>query len=155
MKEEAIFGAGCFWGVEETFRRHPGVTATEAGYSGGATPDPTYRQVCTGSTGHAEVVRIEFDPRETSYEELLQLFWRCHDPTQRDRQGPDTGTQYRSVIYCLTPEQQSAAEASRDAEEASGRHCAPIATAIEPAGPFYRAEEYHQQYIARGAGRCH
>lgn len=152
--ETAIFGAGCFWGVEEAFRRLPGVRTTEVGYAGGRLENPTYRQVCSGSTGHAEVVRVEYDPAEVSYDDLLQLFWRCHDPTQLNRQGPDHGEQYRSVIFYTSPEQKRMAEESRQALQESGRCRNPVVTAIEPAGAYYRAEEYHQQYIARGAGRC-
>ena len=151
----ATFGAGCFWGVEERFRRLPGVVRTEVGYSGGHTEHPTYEQVCAGDTGHAEVVRIEYDAGGISYEKLLDVFWSCHDPTQVNRQGPDLGTQYRSVIFYHSETDRALAESSKQAVEASGRFRRPIATAIEAAGPFWRAEDYHQQYIARGGrGAC-
>jgi len=153
----AIFGAGCFWGVESAFRQVQGVTATTVGYSGGHTEDPTYEQVCTGKTGHAEVVRVEFDPGQVSYETLLQVFWSSHDPAQHNRQGPDIGTQYRSAIYFVDAEQEAAAKAARGALEASGHLSGPIATEITPVSAFYRAEEYHQQYFEkRGiAPTCH
>jgi peptide-methionine (S)-S-oxide reductase len=152
----ATFGAGCFWGVEEAFRTLPGVTATAVGYSGGTFANPTYEDVCTGRTGHAEVVQVEYDPEQVSYDDLLDVFWRNHNPTTLNRQGPDLGTQYRSAIFFHTPEQQSEATASRDREASSGRYRQPIVTQIEPAGPFYRAEEYHQQYLhKRGMDRCH
>ena len=154
--QTATFGAGCFWGVEESFRRLPGVIETEVGYSGGKVPYPTYEQVCTNSTGHAEAVKVVFDPVQISYDELLKVFWENHDPTQLNRQGPDTGTQYRTVIFYYTPEQKAAAEKSKAALQASGRFRRSIATEIVPAAPFYRAEEYHQQYLAkRGLGSCH
>jgi peptide-methionine (S)-S-oxide reductase len=148
----AIFGAGCFWGVEEAFRRVPGVTQTAVGYCGGTLPDPAYEDVCSGTTGHAEVVQVEFDPSRVSYDELLNVFWSVHDPTTRNRQGPDVGTQYRSVIFVDDDGQRAAAEAARDALERSGRLRRPIVTEIVPAAPFYRAEEYHQQYLARRGG---
>jgi peptide-methionine (S)-S-oxide reductase len=152
----ATFGAGCFWGVEEEFRNVPGVLDTAVGYAGGHTTHPSYRDVCTGRTGHAEVVRVEYDPEQVSYERLLEVFWSCHDPTQVNRQGPDVGTQYRSVIFTHTPEQEEAARAAKAALEASGRYRRPIATRVEPAPPFWRAEEYHQRYLAkRGARACH
>jgi peptide-methionine (S)-S-oxide reductase len=152
----ATFGAGCFWGVEEAFRTLPGVTATAVGYSGGTLASPTYEDVCTGRTGHAEVVQVEYDPQQVSYDDLLDVFWRNHNPTTLNRQGPDVGTQYRSAIFFHTPEQAASATASRDREAASGRHRQPIVTQIVPAGPFYRAEEYHQQYLhKRGMDRCH
>jgi peptide-methionine (S)-S-oxide reductase len=151
----ATFGAGCFWGVEEAFRKLEGVTGTAVGYAGGTVPNPTYEQVCTDRTGHAEVVQVEYDPDRISYEKLLEVFWNAHDPTQVNRQGPDIGTQYRSVIFYHSPEQQAAAEASKRQLEASGRYRRPIATQIEPAPTFYRAEEYHQQYLAkRGRSSC-
>jgi len=151
----ATFAAGCFWGVEEAYRRVPGVTSTAVGYSGGSTPHPTYHEVCTGRTGHAEVVQVTYDPARVSYEELLKLFWAIHDPTQVDRQGPDVGTQYRSAIFTHTPEQQAAAVAAKRALAQSGRWRRPVATEITPAGAFYRAEEYHQQYLAkRGRLAC-
>lgn len=151
----ATFGAGCFWGVEEAFRQLDGVINTAVGYEGGTVEDPTYKQVCTDLTGHAEVVQVEYDPARVSYEQLLELFWANHDPTQLNRQGPDIGTQYRSVIFYHTPEQQAAAAASKQQLEASGRFRRPIATQIVPAETFYRAEEYHQQYLAkRGLRGC-
>lgn len=154
--EKATFGAGCFWGVEETFRQTEGVVATQVGYSGGSMPNPTYKDVCTDRTGHAEVVNVEYDPAKVSYDKLLDVFWANHDPTQVNRQGPDYGTQYRSVIFYHTPEQQRLAEASKRRLEASGRYRRPIATQIEPAQTFWRAEEYHQQYLAkRGRSSCH
>ncbi len=154
--EIATFGAGCFWGVEAAFRQTPGVKATAVGYMGGATDSPTYKEVCTDRTGHAEVVQVEYDPEEVSYDALLQVFWANHDPTQVNRQGPDHGTQYRTEIFTHTPEQQAAAQASKAALEASGRHRRPIATAITPAPEFWRAEEYHQQYLEkRGLATCH
>jgi peptide-methionine (S)-S-oxide reductase len=144
--ERAIFGAGCFWGVEAEFREIPGVADTAVGFSGGTTPDPTYEEVCTGTTGHAEVCEVIFDPAVVSYERLLDAFWRMHDPTSRNRQGFDFGTQYRSAIYCTTPAQLEAALSSKAAIEASKRYARPIATEVARAGPFYRAEAYHQQY---------
>lgn len=153
--EKATFGAGCFWGVEETFRQVPGVVDTAVGFMGGTTEDPSYREVCTGRTGHAEVVDLAYDPARVSYDALLEVFWGVHDPTTKDRQGPDVGTQYRSVIFTHTPEQEAAARASKEREDASGRFRRPIVTAIEPAGPFWRAEEYHQRYLEkRGAAAC-
>ena len=152
----ATFGAGCFWGVEEAFRTVPGVTNTAVGYAGGTLQNPTYQDVCTDRTGHAEVVQVEYDPAQVSYERLLDVFWDSHDPTQRNRQGPDVGTQYRSAIFYHTPEQRAAAEASKAEREASGRYRRPLATEITPAGPFWRAEEYHQRYLQkRGRGSCH
>jgi peptide-methionine (S)-S-oxide reductase len=152
----ATFGAGCFWGVEAAFREVEGVTATEVGYSGGAMKDPTYKDVCTDSTGHAEVVRVEFDPAKVSYDDLLEVFWKNHDPTQVNRQGPDFGTQYRSAIFFHSPEQERSAKASKEALGKSGRFGRPIATEIVSAGPFYRAEDYHQQYLEkRGLRSCH
>ena len=154
--EKATFGAGCFWGVEEAFRAVPGVQETAVGYAGGAMLNPTYKDVCTDTTGHAEVVEVTFDPAQVSYEDLLQVFWENHDPTQRNRQGPDYGSQYRSAIFTHSEAQQATAEASKDALERSGRHRKPIVTEIAPAGTFYRAEEYHQQYLAkRGLSHCH
>lgn len=153
---KATFGAGCFWGVEEAFRAVEGVTATSVGYAGGRTENPTYEQVCTDRTGHAEVVQVEYDPERVTYDALLDIFWSAHDPTQLNRQGPDFGSQYRSVIFHHTPEQQQAAEASKRRLELSGRHRHPIVTLVEPAPPYYPAEEYHQQYLAkRGRGSCH
>lgn len=156
MIEKATFGAGCFWGVEATFREIPGVVDAAAGYEGGQTVNPTYKDVCTDRTGHAEVVQVEYDPAKVDYERLLNVFWEAHDPTQMNRQGPDVGTQYRSVIFFHTPEQEQAARASKSKLEQSGRFRRPIATQIEPAQTFYRAEEYHQQYLAkRGLRQCH
>lgn len=151
----AVFGAGCFWGVEEAFRRVPGVIDTTAGYAGGSLEQPTYRDVCTGRTGHAEVVRVTYDPARLSYDDLLDVFWDSHDPTQRNRQGPDIGTQYRSVIFYGDDAQRTAALASKARREASGRYARPFATEIVPDAPFYAAEEYHQQYLAkRGVNVC-
>jgi peptide-methionine (S)-S-oxide reductase len=156
MIEKATFGAGCFWGVEAAFREVPGVVNVTVGYEGGHTENPTYEEVCTDLTGHAEVAQVEYDPQKVSYEQLLDVFWSIHDPTQVNRQGPDVGTQYRSVIFFHTPEQEQAARASKARLESSGRYRRPIATAIEPAQTFYRAEEYHQQYLAkRGLKHCH
>jgi peptide-methionine (S)-S-oxide reductase len=156
VTEKAIFGAGCFWGVEAAFRQVKGVVSTAVGYSGGATANPTYKDVCSDRTGHAEVVQVEYDPAQVSYEELLKVFWENHDPTQMNRQGPDFGTQYRSAIFYTTPEQEAAARASKAALEQSGRYRRPIATEITPAGEFYRAEEYHQQYLEKkGLASCH
>lgn len=154
--EKATFGAGCFWGVEATFRQTPGVTATRVGYAGGTMPNPTYRDVCTDRTGHAEVVEVTYDPARISYDDLLRVFWEHHDPTQRNRQGADVGTQYRSVIFYHTPEQEAAARASKDELERSRRARRPIVTEIAPAPAFYEAEEYHQQYLEkRGLASCH
>ena len=143
---EAIFAAGCFWGVESLFRKMDGVSETEVGYTGGATEQPGYKEVCSGRTGHAEAVRVTYDPNQISYEQLLDAFWGCHNPTTRDRQGPDIGSQYRSAIFFTTPEQETAAQASKQALEQSGRFSRPVVTAIEPATRFWRAEEYHQRY---------
>ncbi len=155
-REFALFAAGCFWGVEETFRQVAGVTATTVGYSGGRTANPTYEDVCSHTTGHAETVRVEFDPAVVSYPHLLEVFWNSHDPTQRNRQGPDVGDQYRSAIFYLSGQQKAAAEASRDALEQSGHFSRPIATILEPAGRFWPAEEYHQQYLEKhGLASCH
>ncbi len=154
--EQATFGAGCFWGVEETFRQTPGVTDTAVGYEGGTLETPTYRDVCTGTTGHAEVVQVTFDPALVSYDTLIDIFWANHDPTTLNRQGPDHGTQYRSAIFTHSPEQQVTAEASKEKWSASGRFRRPIVTEVVPAQSFYRAEEYHQQYLAkRGMASCH
>ena len=152
VSEKATFGAGCFWGVEEAFRRLPGVLDTAVGFMGGTLADPTYADVCTGKTGHAEVVEVTYDPAHASYRDLLDLFWSIHDPTTPNRQGPDIGTQYRSVIFYHTPEQEAAALASKRDMERSGAFRRPIVTAIEPAGTFWRAEEYHQHYLAKRVG---
>lgn len=149
QREVAIFGAGCFWGVEAAFRKVPGVIDTEVGYSGGGAPDPSYEQVCSDLTGHAEVVRVQYDPGRVSYSDLLELFWRIHDPTTPDRQGPDVGRQYRSIIFFHNPEQEIEARASRDRALAENRFRRPIVTEILPAAPFYRAEEHHQRYLER------
>ncbi len=152
----ATFGAGCFWGVEAEFRRVKGVTATAVGYSGGQLKNPTYRDVCSDTTGHAEVVQVEYDPAVVAYDDLLNVFWENHDPTALNRQGPDVGTQYRSAIFFHTPEQEAAARASKERLEQSGRFRRPIVTQIEPAIEFWRAEEYHQQYLEkRGQASCH
>src|SRR4051794_26926826 len=154
--DKATFAAGCFWGVEARFRRVPGVTATAVGYMGGTVENPTYREVCTDRTGHAEVVEVQYDPAKVSYDQLLDVFWASHDPATRNRQGPDVGTQYRSAIFYHTPEQKAQAEASRDRLQAGGRYPRPIVTEVVPAAPFYRAEEYHQRYLEKhGADRCH
>lgn len=154
--DKATFAAGCFWGVESTFRKVPGVLETQVGYTGGKSADPTYEEVCTDTTGHAEALEITFDPARVSYPQLLDLFWRMHDPTQVNRQGPDTGTQYRSAIFYHSAEQQAAAQASKAALEAGGKYPRPVATQILPAGPFYRAEEYHQRYFEKNGGpSCH
>lgn len=151
----AIFAAGCFWGVEEAFRKVPGVLVTEVGYTGGHTVNPTYREVCTDRTGHAEAVRVLYDPKQVSYEQLLEVFWNSHDPTQLNRQGPDVGTQYRSAIFYIGDEQKQLAEASKARLEKAGRYKKPIVTQIVPAAPFYRAEEYHQRYLEkRGLATC-
>lgn len=152
--EKATFGAGCFWGVEAVFRQTPGVKDAIVGYAGGTTENPTYEDVCSDETGHAEVVEVSFDPAEVSYETLLDVFWRNHDPTTRNRQGPDIGSQYRSVVFYHSPEQKAAAEKKLAELNASGRFRRPIVTQIEPAPTFYRAEEYHQQYLAKH-GRTH
>jgi peptide-methionine (S)-S-oxide reductase len=147
--EKAIFAAGCFWAVEAAFRQLDGVTATQVGYTGGTLADPTYEDVCSGRTGHAEAVQVTFDPTRISYEELLNVFWNVHDPTQRDRQGPDIGTQYRSAIFVNGPVQAAAAGASKARLEATRKYRKGIATEIVPAGPFYTAEDYHQQYVEK------
>ena len=147
MTEKATFGAGCFWGIEAAFRKVEGVVDAVSGYSGGRTKDPSYGDVCTGATGHAEVVEVEYDPSKVDYEDLLEVFWKSHDPTQLNRQGPDVGTQYRSAIFSHTPEQEAAARASM--EKAQERFNKPIATEITPASEFYRAEEYHQRYFEK------
>lgn len=154
--EKATFGAGCFWGVEAACRQIKGVKSTAVGYMGGTLKDPTYEDVCTDRTGHAEIVQVEFDPAQVSYADLLQVFWENHDPTTLNRQGPDVGTQYRSAIFYHSPEQKTAAEASKEALQGSGKYRKPIVTEITPAGDFWRAEEYHQQYLEkRGLSHCH
>jgi peptide-methionine (S)-S-oxide reductase len=156
MTEIATFAAGCFWGIEAAFRRVPGVLDAVSGYSGGRTVNPTYKDVCSDETGHAEVVQVTFDREKVSYESLLDTFWQMHDPTQVNRQGPDYGSQYRSAIFFHSPEQEAVAKKSKAALEASGKFRRPIATEITAAGPFYRAEEYHQRYLEkRGAASCH
>jgi len=156
MTEIATFGAGCFWGVEAAFRRLPGVVDVAAGYSGGHMPNPTYKDVCSHTTGHAEVVQVTFDPQKITYDQLLDVFWQIHNPTQVNRQGPDVGSQYRSAIFVHSPEQQAIAEKSKAVLAASGKFQRPIATEITTAGPFYRAEEYHQKYLEKhGAASCH
>jgi peptide methionine sulfoxide reductase msrA/msrB len=151
----ATFGAGCFWGVELTFENVPGVINAKSGYSGGHQQNPTYKDVCSDESGHAEVVQVEYDPSKVSYEKLLEVFWDYHDPTQLNRQGPDVGTQYRSVVFYHSPEQKAAAEASLAALRTSGKHKKPIVTQIEPAQTFYAAEDYHQDYLRkRGYTSC-
>ncbi len=154
--EKATFGAGCFWGVEETFRQTKGVVDAAVGYEGGTLDKPTYRDVCTDRTGHAEVVEVDYDPEQVSYDELLNVFWNNHNPTTLNRQGPDVGTQYRSVVFYHTPEQQATAIASKERLEREGRFKRPIVTQVVPAATFYRAEEYHQRYLEkRGLSHCH
>ncbi|OPX72238.1 MAG: methionine sulfoxide reductase A [Methanoregulaceae archaeon PtaU1.Bin059] len=154
--EQATFAAGCFWGVEAAFRQVKGVVATEVGYTGGTVPDPTYPQVCSGKTGHAEAVRVIFDPEVVSYDHLLDIFWEIHDPTQVNRQGADIGTNYRSAIFYHSASQKATAEASRERLQRSGRFGRRvIATEIVPASRFWKAEEYHQQYYEKcGRGYC-
>ncbi len=151
--DEATFAAGCFWGVEVAFRRVRGVTTTRVGYTGGDTPDPSYEIVCTGQSGHAEAVEVTFDPARVGYDDLLEVFWATHDPTQRDRQGFDVGSQYRSAIFTHGPEQEAAARASMARLAAANTHPGEIVTEIAPAGPFYLAEDYHQQYLEKQRGR--
>ena len=153
MTEKATFGGGCFWGVEVAFRNVPGVVDTAVGYMGGTLANPSYEDVCTDRTGHAEVVQVEFDPTEVSYEQLLETFWSAHDPTQLNRQGPDVGRQYRSAVFFHTPEQQEQALASK--ARVQTRHDRPVVTEVEPASDFWRAEDYHQQYLVkRGRASC-
>jgi peptide-methionine (S)-S-oxide reductase len=152
---QATFGAGCFWGVEVAFRQVPGVIDAAVGYAGGTVADPSYQQVCTGRTGHAEVVQVEYDPARVSYEQLLDVFFANHDPTQLNRQGPDVGTQYRSVIFYHDEAQAEAARAAKEALQASGRYRRPVMTEILPFSNFFRAEEYHQRYLEkRGLASC-
>ena len=154
--DKATFAAGCFWGVEATFRQLSGVISTRVGYTGGHFANPTYKDVCTDGTGHAEAVEVEYDPAKLSYDKLLDVFWENHDPTQLNRQGPDWGTQYRSAIFFHTPEQETAAKASKEKLEKSRRYSKPIVTQIVPAVTFYPAEDYHQQYLEkRGLATCH
>jgi peptide-methionine (S)-S-oxide reductase len=154
--EIATFAAGCFWGVEAEFRRTPGVTATRVGYTGGHTQAPDYKQVCTDTTGHAEAVEVTYDPKLTTYEKLLEIFWAGHNPTSLNFQGPDYGTQYRTAIFYHSPAQQKAATASRDRLAASGKYSKPVVTQIVPAVTFHAAEDYHQQYLEkRGLASCH
>jgi methionine-S-sulfoxide reductase len=145
----AIFAAGCFWGVEARFADLPGVTSTEVGYTGGTTPEPTYRQVCSHKTGHAEAVRVQYDPARIGYEDLLAAFFGMHDPTTLDRQGPDMGSQYRSAVFALDEDQERAARDYVQRLESSGRFRRPVVTSIEPAAEFWRAEEYHQKYYQK------
>jgi peptide-methionine (S)-S-oxide reductase len=151
--QKATFGAGCFWGVEAAFRQVSGVVSTSVGYMGGTLANPTYEDVCTDRTGHVEVVEVLYDPSLVSYEELLEVFWKIHDPTTLNRQGPDYGTQYRSVIFYHNPEQEAAAKASKERLQRSGQHKSDIVTKIEPAAQFWRAEEYHQQYFKKTGRR--
>jgi peptide-methionine (S)-S-oxide reductase len=154
--EKATFGAGCFWGVEAAFAALPGVTATAVGYEGGAMDRPTYKDVCTDRTGHAEVVELDFDPDKIGYDQVLDAFFNLHDPTTLNRQGPDWGTQYRSAIFFHSPEQEAEAKASKDALEKAHRYSKPIVTQIVPAVTFFPAEDYHQQYLEkRGLASCH
>lgn len=154
--EMATFGAGCFWGVEAAFRQIPGVISTRVGYAGGGMVNPSYKDVCTGGTGHAEVVEVTFDPAAVGYEQLLHVFWENHDPTQLNRQGPDSGTQYRSAIFAHDAGQEALARASMASLETTRRFRRPIVTEIEPASEFYPAEDYHQQYLEkRGLSSCH
>ena len=147
--EKAVFGAGCFWGVEHAFNKMQGVSEAVSGFMGGDVANPSYRQVCTGETGHVEVVEVSYDPEVVNYEQLLETFWGVHDPTQLNRQGPDIGEQYRSVIFYKDEAQRQAAEASKAALIESGRYPRQVVTTIEEAGPFYRAEEYHQRYYEK------
>ena len=152
----ATFGAGCFWGVEEAFRNIKGVKSTMVGYSGGQLPNPTYQDVCSGRTGHAEVVQVQFDAAQVPYEELLKVFWSIHNPTTLNRQGPDVGAQYRSAVFFHSPEQEASAKRLKDELERSGKFRSKIVTEITPASTFYKAEEYHQQYLKKqGLDSCH
>ena len=151
----ATFAGGCFWGVEAEFLEIPGVLDATSGYEGGKTENPSYQDVCSDTTGHAEVVQLTFDPAVVGYDRLLDAFWTMHDPTTINRQGPDVGTQYRSAIFYHSPEQRTAAEASKEREDRSGRHKRPVVTQIVPAQTFYRAEDYHQRYFAKHGISCH
>ena len=154
MTEKATFAAGCFWGVEAAFRQAKGVVSTAAGYTGGSRPNPSYEDVCSGATGHAEAVEVTYDPAQVTYDELLDLFWSIHDPTTADRQGPDVGSQYRSAVFFHSAEQERSARASLERAQTGLRRS--IVTRIEPASSFWRAEEYHQQYLGkRGLASCH
>lgn len=155
MSELATFAAGCFWGIEDAFMQQTGVVSTQVGYTGGHTQNPTYKEVCSDTTGHAEAVLVEFDPAQVTYEALLDLFWRIHNPTTLNRQGPDIGSQYRSAIYYHSPQQQAAALASKEALEKSGRFSRPVVTEITAASQFYPAEEYHQKYNQKHGRHCH
>ena len=156
MERKATFGAGCFWGVEAAYRQIPGVLSTKVGYLGGTMDNPTYSDVCSGRTGHAEVVEVTYDPARITYNELLTVFWENHDPTTLNRQGPDVGEQYRSAIFYKDEEQKAAALASKDERDRSGKHKLPIVTEITPASRFYPAEDYHQQYLEkRNLPSCH
>jgi peptide-methionine (S)-S-oxide reductase len=153
---KATFAAGCFWGVEATFRALPGVNSTRVGYIGGKTENPTYKEVCTDGTGHAEAVEVDYDPGKISYDQLLNVFWENHDPTQVNRQGPDFGTQYRTAIFFHDAQQEAEAKASKQKLDASKRFSKPIATQIVPATTFWEAEDYHQQYLEKkGLASCH
>ncbi|MCP4591724.1 MAG: peptide-methionine (S)-S-oxide reductase MsrA [bacterium] len=152
-KEKGTFAAGCFWGVEAAFRRVDGVLSTAVGYTGGAEENPTYHAVCSGTTGHAEAVEVIYDPSTVTYDDLLSVFWQCHDPTTLNRQGPDVGAQYRSAVFYHDAEQQAEAIASKEKLQGSGRYREPIVTEITPAAPFYMAEDYHQQYLEKQRGR--
>lgn len=155
-RDTATFGAGCFWGPEVTFGKVPGVIRTEAGYMGGTSNDPIYREVCAGNSGHVEVVQVTFDPEQVSYKHLLDVFWNCHDPTQVNRQGPDVGLQYRSVIFCHSAAQKAEAEATKKALDEGGSLERPVVTTVEDAPTFWRAEDYHQKYLEkRGLAFCH
>jgi len=154
--QKATFGAGCFWGVEAAFRQVKGVISTSVGYTGGSLKNPTYEDVCSGKTGHAEVVEVIYDPAQISYEELLRVFWESHDPTTLNRQGPDFGAQYRSAVFYHSPEQMAAALAAKEKLQTSGRYKRPMVTEITAASPYYLAEDYHQQYLEkRGLASCH
>ena len=154
--EQAMFGAGCFWGIQDEFSHVKGVVNTTVGYAGGAMDNPSYKDVCTDKTGHAEVVLVEYDASEVSYEELVKKFWEIHDPTTLNRQGPDSGTQYRSIIFYFNADQEMRARASKEAVEKSGKYQNPLVTEIVSASPFYKAEEYHQEYLhKKGLHVCH